>query len=258
MTSSINARPARRPVNPKTWLVLGLSFFVLSLVPFPLPSRVILLAVQVALVLWAVPLRQFMFFVVFGMGPVAVMAWLIQAISRGGGHVYAAWHPMPGIAFEVTSEGIYHGVLMAVQILNFGSACALLSLPTTAGGLRRVLHEWHLPPRLIFLIVASLNAPHQLAAYAQIAVESARARGMAENGFWPTVRLRVRTLATLFTLVLLEHNDRALSLEQRAIESRRSRIFLHADPDSFVQRMVRIFVPLIALGLTWYQYGGAL
>lgn len=243
--------------HPQTWLVTGVSFLVVALAPLPISARILLWLTGCVLLLGAGQGRRLLL-LLLGLAPVAAMSFLIQAVSFDGTQVLAQWEPMSGVSFALTSEGLHFGALLALQVLCFGTGCALISLTTTPAGLRIALGNWRLPPRLIYLIVASLNAPSQLQRYVAIARESERARGLERSTLGDKVRLAVKTATTVFTLVLLDHDDRGKSLAQRKVELPGRRIFLRNYTDSRMQKMARWALPALAVGLVLLAYGGAL
>lgn len=243
--------------HPQTWVVIGLSFIVVALAPLSVGARIILWLVGCVLLLGAGQGRRLLL-LLLALMPVAAMSFLIQAVSFNGTRVLAQWQPVTGLNFAVTSEGLQFGVLLALQVLCFGTGSALISLTTTPAGLRTALGKWRLPPRLIYLIVASLNAPSQLQRYVAIARESEQARGLERRTLGDKVRLAVKTATTVFTLVLLEHEDRGKSLAQRRVEMPGRRIFLETYADSRGQKVARWMLPVLAIGLVLCAYGGAL
>lgn len=244
-------------LHPQTWVVIGLSFIVVALAPLSICARIILWLTGCVLLLGAGQGRRLLL-LLLALAPVAGMSFLIQAVSFNGMRVLAQWQPFAGLNFAVTLEGLHFGVLLALQVLCFGTGCALISLTTTAAGLRTALGKWRLPPRLIYLIVASLNALSQLQRYVAIARESERARGLERRTLGGNVRLAVKTATTVFTLVLLEHEDRGKSLAQRRVEMPGHRIFLRTYADSRGQKVARWILPALAIGLVLLAYGGVL
>lgn len=244
-------------VHPKTWIVGGVCFFLLALAPWGIPARLVLVICAVLLLIGAGQVRRLSFFLL-ALIPVMAMAFVVQAVSGRGENVLWQWSPVGWLDFAVSADGIRLGTLMALQVLCFGLGGALVSLTTTSAQLRYAFHSWKLPPRLIYLLVASLNAPTQLGKYVAIVQESIAARGLPQEVFGQRVRVMVRALATVFTLVLLEHEDRARSLSFRGMEKAETRVFLHEFSDSLAQRVVRWMLPPLAITLMIFAYGGAL
>lgn len=245
-------------VHAKTWILLGASGLLLAFSPLPLLGRLALLLVLVALFITRGAFGRFLRFGVLGLLPVALMAWLIQAISYRGETVYASWQPVRWMLFNITAEGMLFGTQLALQILCFGASCALVSLLTTPLSLRSALTSWKLPPRLIYLLCASLNAPRQLGFYADLARDAGRARGIADTTVTQRVWLRLHTASALFNLVLLDHEIRGHSLAMRGIDRGGARTFLTDYPDSRAQAVLRWSVVAGALALAALSYGGLL
>lgn len=245
-------------VHPKTWLIVGLSGLLLSFAPLPMGARVMLLACFLLIFAFAGALAQFLRFSLLGLLPVALIAWAIQAVSYRGQTIYTSWEPVPGVLFSITAEGLAFGSRMALQILCFGASCSLVSLLISPLGLRNALTSWHLPPRLVYLLCASLNAPRQLGFYADLAAEAGRARGLADSKLAHRIWLRVRTASALFNLVLLDQEVRGRSLSDRGIDQKGRRTYLTATPDSAGQVLLRWAVLGVSVLLSLVSYGGAL
>ena len=245
-------------LNPRTWVTLGCSGLLLALAPLPLIWQAGLLVVLIALHGAGRTLAPWVRLVLVGLAPVAVMAFIIQLVSRGGETVWATWAPVPWMVFEVTAEGARAGLALALQILAFGSACALLILPTGVAGLRYALTTWGLPPRLIYLLVASLNAPAQLVHYSRLVRRAARARGMADGSRGARAWLGVRTASALFNLLLLDHEVRGATLAARGIDRAGPRIFWQDYADSRTQRYLRWALLPLACLLVLASYTGVL
>lgn len=239
MSAVVNSR-----VHPKTWIVAGVCAGILAFVPLPAGGRLALLLCEIVALVTAGQTRRYVPFLV-GLLPVAAMSFLIQAISFHGATILARWS-WGFLTFTVTREGLDLGMQLGLQILCFGTACALISLPVAPSSLRVTLLQWRVPARLVYLLVASINAPTQLRRYANIAQESVRARGVPESGIWNRVRASVRVAGVLMSLVLLEHESRGLSLHQRGLEDAESRVFLHQQNDNARQKIAR----WVLLGLT--------
>ena len=245
-------------VHPKTWFIFGLSGLLLSFAPLPIGARGMLLVAFVMIFVFAGAFTQFLRFSLVGLLPVALVAWTIQAVSYRGQTIYTSWEPVPGILFNVTAEGLAFGGQMALQILCFGASCSLLSLLISPLGLRSALTSWHLPPRLVYLLCASLNAPRQLGFYADLARETGRARGLADSKLTHRIWLRVRTASALFNLVLLDQEVRGRSLADRGLDQKGPRIYLTATPDSTWQILIRWSVLGASALLSLVSYGVAL
>lgn len=245
-------------LNPRTWVALGCAGLLLAFAPLPITWQVGLLAVLLALHIAGRTLVPWLRLVLAGLAPVAAMAFIIQLVSRGGETVWATWAPVPWMVFHVTAEGARAGVGLALQILAFGSACALLILPTGATGLRYALSTWGLPPRLIYLLVASLNAPAQLAHYSRLVQRAARARGMADGSKPARAWLGVRTASALFSLLLLDHEVRGATLAARGIDRGGPRVFWQDYADSRPQRYLRWALLPVACLLVLAAYTGVL
>ncbi len=249
---------AQSRLHPSTWVTLGLAGLLLSFAPLPLPWQAGLLAVLFALHLVARTLAPWGRLVVVGLAPVASMAFVIQLVSRGGETVWARWVVTDWMVFAVSAEGALVGLRLALQILTFGSACALLILPTGPNGLRTALTGWRLPPRLVYLVVASLNAPAQLAHYSSLMREAARARGLADSSWVARAWLGVRTASALFNLLLLDHTVRGATLADRGIDRSGQRIFWQDYADSRAQRYLRWALLPLTCGLIICAYAGVL
>lgn len=244
-------------VTTKTWIVAGLSFIPLALAPLGTWARICLFLVGLTALALAGKGAKFGLFLAV-LTPVLMMSFLIQAVSYGGESVLASWQPKEGLRFAVTEQGIHFGFLLALQILCFGTGCTLISLTTTSWGLRSALTSWRVPARIIYLLVASLNAPTQLSRYVAIAGESSWARGLEKAGWRNKLRLASRRATTIFTLILLDQESRARSLAQRRLEESGRRIFLKTEDDSILQKIVRWMLPCISIALIVLAFGGAL
>lgn len=245
-------------LHPKTWLIVALSGLLLSFAPLPMGAKVMLLACFLLIFAFAGSFAQFLRFSLVGLLPVALIAWSIQAVSYRGQTIYTGWEPVPGVLFSVTAEGLAFGGHMALQILSFGASCSLVSLLISPLGLRSALTSWHLPPRLVYLLCASLNAPRQLGFYAELATEAGRARGLADSKLTHRIWLRIRTASALSNLVLLDQEVRGRSLAHRGVEQKGHRTYLMNTPDSAGQVVVRWAVLGASALLSLVSYGVAL
>lgn len=247
MSAAVNSR-----VHPKTWIVTGVCVGILAFAPLPAGGRLALLLCEIVTLVAAGQTRRYVPFLA-GLLPVAAMSFLIQAISFHGATILArlSWK---FLTFTVTGEGLEFGKQLGLQILCFGTACALISLPVAPSSLRVTLLQWRVPARLVYLLVACINAPTQLRRYARIAQESVRARGVPEGGIWNRIWASVRVAGVLMSLVLLEHESRGFSLQQRGLEDTGSRAFLHQQNDSKGQKIARwvlLGLTILAMTLVW-------
>lgn len=245
-------------LHPKTWLTLGGSSLLLALAPLPLAGRASLFCLLLTLFALTQKLRQFISYTLLGVGPVALLAWLIQTLTYRGSTVYLSWPAESQIRLSITAEGLTLGTQLALQILCFGAACAVASIMNTPTATRAALTDWKVPPTLIYLLVASLNAPSQLLRYAALVREAAQARGLNNKGLTGKARLGVQTAGALFNLILLEHETRGQALANRGFTRTGKRTFLSTYPDSPQQRYLRWGILLLALALTFFTYRGAL
>lgn len=235
----------RTAVNPKTWLILGLSAVPLALIPLDIVWRAVLLTLLIVVVAASGKLRAYARYVLLGVGPVAVTAFCIQAVSFIGAEtVYAQWTPVSFLNFRLSKEGLLYGLTLALQILNFGTACAIASLPVSAGELRWALTSWKAPARLTYLLVTSMNAPVLLSRYVGLVRESQIRRGLDDSTIFSRGKLALTSVGTLINLILLEHEDRAQSLAQRGLDKSGVRVLLHDYADSDLQRGVRTLAGL--------------
>lgn len=247
-----------RPLNPKTWVMLGTAGLPLALAPLPLHWQAGLLTLLVGLHAFAGTLRPWSRLALGGLLPVACIAFTIQLISHGGTTIWASWAPTSWMTFTLTAEGARYGLRLALQILGFGTACSLLILPTGSQGLRAALHDWRFPPRLTYLLVASLNAPAQLVHYSGLIRQAARARGMDRPGRIHSILLGVRTATSLFTLLLLDYETRGQTLTDRNLLTPGPRVLWQDYPDSTGQRLVRLSALPVAFALITCSYLGVL
>lgn len=233
----------RFSINPKTWLVLGLSAVPLALISLDIGARAVLLLLLICVVARSGKLHAYGRYVLLGVGPVAVTAFCIQAVSFVGAQtIYAQWTPTSFLNFRLSKEGILYGATLGLQILNFGTACAIAFLPVSAGELRWALTDWKLPSRLIYLLVTSMNAPVLLSRYVGLVRESQVRRGLDDSTVFSRSKLALTSIGTLINLILLEHEDRAQSLEQRGLDRPGERVFLRTYPDTQLQRVLRWIV----------------
>lgn len=76
-------------LNPRTWVTLGCAGLLLAFAPLPLIWQTGLLVVLIALHGVGRTLAPWARLVLVGLAPVAVMAFTIQLVSRGGETVWA-------------------------------------------------------------------------------------------------------------------------------------------------------------------------
>lgn len=245
-------------LNPQTWVMLGTAGLLLALAPLPLHWQAGLLVLLVGLHIFGRTLVPWLRLALVGLLPVATIAFTIQLISHGGQTVWTSWAPTGFMVFNLTAEGARYGLRLALQILGFGTACSLLILPTGSQGLRAALHTWRFPPRLVYLLVASLNAPAQLAHYSGLIRQAARARGMDKPGRIHGALLGVRTATALFTLLLLDYETRGRTLTDRNLLAPGPRTLWQGYPDSTGQRLVRLSALALAVVLIFCSYLGVL
>ncbi|QRZ61319.1 energy-coupling factor transporter transmembrane component T [Rothia sp. ZJ932] len=227
-------------INPKTWIVAGLAATPLALLPLPLSLRTVLLVVLVTPLLATGHGSKLLRYVLWGVGPVALTAFIIQTVSYpGAGTIYAQWVPAPWIRFAISAEGIAYGAQFALQILNFAAAIALISLPNSVGALRWALTSWKLPARLVYILVTSLNAPALLGRYIRIIREGQIRRGLDDSTLLKRISLGIKSLGTLVNLMLLEHEDRAHSIAQRGLDNKTARTSYLVFVDTRAQQYLR-------------------
>lgn len=243
-----------RKVHPATWIVAGCSCLLVSLSPLKLGEQVGFLILLASLFFLYGLGRRYTVFALVGMVPVALIALTIQTMSyQHNQTLWASFSPLPGMTFALGPQGLAWGLHLALQILLFGSSCALLALPQTPEALRAALHRWRVPSRITYLLVASLNAPTQLRRSLGLVRESQQMRGLAEGGLLGNLRLLAYTLLALTNLILVENEGRTLTLQQRGLDAP-TRTLLRTYPDTGLQRLVRYLLAATGLLLTFLTY----
>lgn len=240
-------------LNPKTWILLGLSGALLSLAPLTIPGKTLLLAGLITLTLYSRTLTRWVRLTTTVLLPIATIAFTIQATSHPGATPYASWTPLTPITFTITAEGIHYGTTLALQILTFGTSCALITHPGPHN-LRHALTSWNTPPRLTYLLIATTNAPIQLRHYATIAQETAAARGLPQPGITHRFTHPLRILATLLTLILTENHHRTRTLTHHNIEHPGPRTLLNPPTDTTTQTITRWTVLTLTTATTISLY----
>lgn len=237
-------------LNPKTWIVAGLCLAPLCLLPVSLTTRLILLLVLSATLLFSGFGMRYFSYVILGVGPVALMALIIQTISYTSPQtIYGQWSLGNLLTFTVSAEGIIYGAHFALQILNFATAIAFISIPNSPGKIRWALTDWKLPSRIIYLLVTSLNAPTLLGRYVGIVRESQQRRGIDDSTTSKRFIAGIKSMGALINLILLEHEDRAVSIGQRSVDAGQERTSYTSYADTRLQAISRWGMVLGALVL---------
>lgn len=241
-------------LHPKTWIILGLSGAILSLAPLTIPSKTLLLAGLTTLILYSGTHRPWAKLTLTTLLPIATIAFTIQATSHPGNTIYASWTPLNPITFTLTAQGLHYGSNLALQILTFGTSCALITLPTGPHQLRHALTAWKTPPRLTYLLITTINAPTQLQHYATIAQETAAARGLPQPGLHHRILHPLRLTATLLTLILTENPHRTRTITHHALDQAGPRTLLNPPTDTTPQTITRWTTLTLALLTTITTY----
>lgn len=240
-------------INPKTWILLGLSGAILSLTPLTVPGKTLLLAGLIALTAYSRTLTRWARLTATVLLPIATIAFAIQATSHPGATPYASWTPLEPITFTITAEGIHYGTTLALQILTFGTSCALITHPGPHN-LRHALTSWNTPPRLTYLLIATINTPVQLRHYATIAQETAAARGLPQPGITHRLTHPIHVLTTLLTLILTENHHRTRTLTHHNIDTPGPRTLPNPPTDTTAQTITRWTALTLTLATTASLY----
>lgn len=185
--------------------------------------------------------------------PLAISVVLVNVFFfPGGADVLLRIGP-----FTATGEGIRFAIEVVIRLFVISGAVTLFYRTTHPGDLTLDLERRGVPPRIAFVVNATVGAVPAMGVRAAEIVDAQRARGLDTEG---SVRARIRGIVPIVGPVVLgsisEVEERTLALEARAFGRPGRRTLLRVLPDSARQRLARWVLVLLVPGLVGLRAAG--
>jgi energy-coupling factor transport system permease protein len=231
-------------LNPITKFVLTLCLLICGLaLPCRWATYLILVLIIVPLAAWGKVLSRLAELVLKISWPLVASVFIIQTLFWGEGTALIEIGPiapkLEGAIFAFTSTG---------RILFVMADFILFSLTTRPDTLMIALKQAGLPGGLAYIIVTTLQLVPRFVAKANTILDAQRSRGLETQG---NLIVRARALLPLvMPLVigsLLEVEERAIAMEARAFNSKRSETSLIEISDTQSQKIMRIGFIILAI-----------
>lgn len=234
-------------LNPLTRLVIaGVSVAAAVLLGGVTAPLALALAAVILPALVAGVLDRLLRMVVLLALPLAISAAIVNVLfSPAGGRVLMELGPL-----RPTAEGMALAVEVVVRVLVMSGAVVLFYMTTRPSELVADLERRGIPPRLAFIVGASVTAVPAMLERARAVIDAQRARGLDTSG---GIRGRVRGIVPMVGPTVMgavaEVDQRAMALEARGFSRPGRRTLLWAPPDSGRQRLARwlLTAALVAL-----------
>jgi len=168
--------------------------------------------------------------------PLAVSALVVNLFFYPGGQT---------VLFQLgpitaTAEGFAFAVEILARIAALSGAITLFYLTTKPSELVLDLERRGVPPRLAFVVNASVQTVPAMAERAQTIVDAQRARGLdTQGGLFNRLRGIVPIVGPVMLGSIAEVEERSMVLEARAFTRPGRRSLLWSPPDDGVQRLAR-------------------
>lgn len=210
------------------------------------PLAIVALAVLVPAAAAAVLPTLLRYAILFSL-PIAISALLVNVFFFPGGQ---------NVLFELgpivaTAEGVAFAFEILARIAAISGAVTLFYLTTRPSELVLDLERRGFPPRLAFVVNASVQTVPAMAERAEAIVAAQRARGLDTQG-GPVSRVRglVPIVGPVVLGAINEVEERSMALEARGFTRPGRRSLLWAPPDDERQRALRWSIVLVLLVAT--------
>ncbi|MEX2143682.1 MAG: energy-coupling factor transporter transmembrane component T [Anaerolineales bacterium] len=160
-------------------------------------------------------------------------------------------------SFVFTLEGWLAGLTVAARILVALSGALLLTLSTRPDALMHALTQRGLPNGLAYIVLSSIQIFPRFQDRAQLILQAQQARGLeTQTHFVRRLGLLVPLTGPLILSSIVDVEERAMALEARAFSRAGRKTSLLVLRDSLGQRLVRLALLTVGLGLVamrvWY------
>jgi energy-coupling factor transport system permease protein len=168
--------------------------------------------------------------------PLAVSAAIVNVLFfPGGTDVLLDLGPV-----RATGEGLALALEVGARVLAISGAVTLLALATRPSELMADLQRRGVPPRLVFVVRATVGSVPDVARRAGTVTAAQRARGLDTEGSpWRRVRGLVPIAGPTLLGSLHDVEARTLALEARAFSRPGPRTLVWAPPDRPAERAAR-------------------
>lgn len=241
-------------LNPASKLVLAISLGISALAAHNVWMQVGVLLLCLVLLAWARALTRsikaiypfFLFFI--------PILFVVQSLFWSGESQILRLGPV-----EVQVEGIRFSIEVTVRLITLLLGFYLLQATTRPGELVSDLERRGLPPRMAFVLLATLQAIDEMKEYAAAIMQAQQCRGVEVQG---NLMLRLRAffpiVSPLIIGSLLNVENRALALELRGFNAGVPKTFINTSDEQTWERFLRwgfIFLAVIILGirLAWLR-----
>lgn len=234
-------------LHPLTKIVAVLVAAYLALIsPNPiLPLAIFVLAIPLAMAGKA--LKPLLVFITRYLGIIVLLLFLLHGL----------FYPAnKNIVFQLGpigfgKEGLLFALAVCGRLLAISSSFLLLTLTTHPGKMVTALVEAGLSPRAGYLVLATLQIVPQMERKAAIIRQAQKSRGLeVEGNLLVRARAFVPFIGPLVLGSLVDVQERAMTLETRALGARREITHYHVLIDSPAQKLFRRGAMYIAIGFT--------
>ncbi|MEM4724345.1 MAG: energy-coupling factor transporter transmembrane component T [Candidatus Hadarchaeum sp.] len=194
-------------------------------------------ALIVPLSVWGGILAPFLRTITRIIGSLALFLFVIHGLFHPGAQT-EIWHFWK---LSVKLEGIQFAYLVTSRALCMVGASLLMLFTTHPGDLMAALAQRGLPAWLTYIIVSALQIIPLMQAKARTIMDAQLSRGLETEG---SIHVRVRALLPLIGPLVLgslvDVEERAIVLEARAFNAKRTKTLLREIPDSSGERIARL------------------
>jgi energy-coupling factor transport system permease protein len=233
-------------LNPYTKLIFALSFSISAFIAYTLWIQAALFLFCLLLLYLSRSLARvfkatyrFTLFFVFVLFAVQALFW------SGGGPI---WEAGP---LTIHLEGILFSMQVTLRLLTILCSFYLLMATTHPANLVVDLEQRGLPPRLGFVMLATLQAITEIQERAKTIMDVQKCRGVeVQGGLMVRARAYFPLIAPLIIGSILDIESRALALELRGFSAGVQKTYLHDSDERPWERLLRgalILLPVFIL-----------
>lgn len=177
-------------------------------------------------------------------GPIALSLFVIQGIL----------FPQPGYgsltigSYTVALGGLYVASVSLARIVALGSGLLCVIMTTPSSTLAQALAERGMPRSIEYILLMALQILPDMRQRTHAILESQQARGLIITSLPSRIKALIPLVGPLVVGALIDVEERAMSLEQRAFASPHPPTRLHQIADTHAQHVVRTLL-IVTVGL---------
>lgn len=184
--------------------------------------------------------------------PIAISLFIIQGLlfpTPGYGQL-----ALGGWSFEL--GGFVIASVSLARIVTLGSGLLAVILTTTPSVLAQALAERGMPRSIEFILLMALQILPDMRQRTDAILEAQQARGLVITSLPSRIKALIPLIGPLVVGALIDVEERAMALEQRAFASTTPPTRLHHIDDSRNQHITRTMLWLTIIGLIIARFSG--